>query len=46
MITKKKSLPLRKVYQLIEPGPVVMVTTAIDNKPNIMTMFMAYDDRF
>lgn len=34
----KKSLPLSKVYQLIEPGPVVMVTTADKGKPNIMTM--------
>jgi flavin reductase (DIM6/NTAB) family NADH-FMN oxidoreductase RutF len=34
----KKSLPLSKVYQLIEPGPVVMVTTARKGKPNIMTM--------
>lgn len=35
---KKKSLPLSKVYQLIEPGPVVMVTTAERGKANIMTM--------
>ncbi len=35
---KKKSLALSKVYQLIEPGPVIMVTTAHDDKPNIMTM--------
>jgi len=35
---KKKSFPLSKVYQLIEPGPVVMVTTASKNKANIMTM--------
>jgi len=34
----KKSLPLSKVYQLIEPGPVVMVTTSRKGKPNIMTM--------
>lgn len=34
----KKSLPLAKVYQLIEPGPVVMVTTVNKGKPNIMTM--------
>lgn len=34
----KKSFPLPKVYSLIEPGPVVMVTTAGDGKPNIMTM--------
>lgn len=35
---KKKSLPLSKVYGLLEPGPVVMVTTAHKGKPNIMTM--------
>lgn len=27
-----------KVYQLLEPGPVVMVSTAYKGKPNIMTM--------
>lgn len=35
---EKKSLPLSKVYQLLEPGPVVMVTTANKGKANIMTM--------
>ena len=34
----KKSFPLSKVYTLIEPGPVVMVTTALKGRPNIMTM--------
>ena len=34
----KKSFPLSKVYQLLEPGPVVMVTTSRKGKPNIMTM--------
>jgi flavin reductase (DIM6/NTAB) family NADH-FMN oxidoreductase RutF len=34
----KKSFPLSKVYQLLEPGPVVMVSTSLKNKPNIMTM--------
>ncbi|WP_454748717.1 flavin reductase family protein [Ciceribacter selenitireducens] len=33
-----KAFPLDKVYQLIEPGPVVLLTTAIDDKPNVMTM--------
>ena len=33
----KKTLPLSKVYQLLEPGPVIMVTTC-KGKPNIMTM--------
>lgn len=35
---KKKSLPLADVYRLLEPGPVVMVTTARRGVPNIMTM--------
>lgn len=34
----KKSFPLSKVYGLLEPGPVVMVTTSRNGKPNIMTM--------
>jgi flavin reductase (DIM6/NTAB) family NADH-FMN oxidoreductase RutF len=34
----KKSLPLSKVYGLLEPGPVVLVTTARGGRPNIMTM--------
>ena len=34
----KKSLPLAKVYKLIEPGPVVMVTTSRKGQANIMTM--------
>ncbi len=34
----KKSFPLAKVYGLLEPGPVVMVTTARDGHANIMTM--------
>lgn len=34
----KKSFPLSKVYGLLEPGPVVMVTTARHGKPNIMIM--------
>ena len=31
-------LPLSKAFQLIEPGPVVLVTTAHEGKANIMTM--------
>ena len=34
----KKSFPLSKVYGLLEPGPVVMVTTARGGRSNIMTM--------
>jgi flavin reductase (DIM6/NTAB) family NADH-FMN oxidoreductase RutF len=35
---KKKSLPLSRVYQLLEPGPVVLLTTARANERNVMTM--------
>jgi len=34
----RKSFPLSKVYGLLEPGPVVLVTTASSERPNIMTM--------
>lgn len=34
----KKSFPLSKVYSLLEPGPVVLVTTAGKDRPNIMAM--------
>ena len=34
----KKSFPLAKVYCLIEPGPVVLVSTTGDGGPNIMPM--------
>ena len=33
-----KDLPLSKVYQLLEPGPVVLLTTARKGRPNVMTM--------
>ncbi len=33
----KKSFPLSEVYRLLEPGPVVMVTTARRGRANIMT---------
>lgn len=33
-----KNLPLGKVYQLIEPGPVVLLTTSHHGKANVMTM--------
>ena len=35
---KKKSLRLSEVYRLLEPGPVVMVTTAGPERTNIMTL--------
>ena len=33
-----KEFPLSKAFQFIEPGPVVLVTTAYKKKANIMTM--------
>jgi flavin reductase (DIM6/NTAB) family NADH-FMN oxidoreductase RutF len=33
-----KDLPLSKVYQLLEPGPVVLLTTAHKDRTNVMTM--------
>ena len=33
-----KALPLSEVYALIEPGPVVLLTTARKNRPNVMAM--------
>jgi flavin reductase (DIM6/NTAB) family NADH-FMN oxidoreductase RutF len=34
----KRSFPLSRVYRLLEPGPVVMVSTARKGRANIMTM--------
>jgi flavin reductase (DIM6/NTAB) family NADH-FMN oxidoreductase RutF len=34
----KKSFPLSKVYGLLEPGPVVLLTTAQKGRANIMTL--------
>jgi flavin reductase (DIM6/NTAB) family NADH-FMN oxidoreductase RutF len=33
-----KDLPLSKVYQLLEPGPVVLLTTTRKDRANVMTM--------
>jgi len=33
-----KELALGKVYQLLEPGPLVLPTTAHKGRPNIMIM--------
>lgn len=33
-----KTIPLAKVFTLIEPGPVVLVTTSDGRKNNIMTI--------
>lgn len=35
---RRKPLPLSKVYQLLEPGPVVLLTTAHKGRSNVMTM--------
>jgi flavin reductase (DIM6/NTAB) family NADH-FMN oxidoreductase RutF len=34
----KRSFPQSQVYRLLEPGPVVLVTTARNERPNIMAM--------
>lgn len=34
----KKALPLSQVYRLLEPGPVVMVTSSYKKQMNIMSM--------
>ena len=33
-----KDFPLSRVYQLLEPGPVVLLTTARKGRANVMTM--------
>ena len=35
---RKRTFPLSQVYRLLEPGPVVLVTTASKGRANIMTM--------
>jgi flavin reductase (DIM6/NTAB) family NADH-FMN oxidoreductase RutF len=34
----KRTLPLARVYRLLEPGPVTLVTTARKGRPNVMAM--------
>ena len=34
----KRHLPLGQVYRLLEPGPVILLTTAQEGKENVMTM--------
>ncbi|MGE5196739.1 MAG: flavin reductase family protein [Anaerolineae bacterium] len=34
----KKSFPLSQVYRLLEPGPVVLITTSRESQANIMTL--------
>ena len=36
--TSFEDLPLAEVYRLIEPGPVVLLTTCRDGRANVMTM--------
>jgi flavin reductase (DIM6/NTAB) family NADH-FMN oxidoreductase RutF len=36
--TPMRNLPLSKVYQLLEPGPVVLLTTARRARTNVMTL--------
>ena len=35
---RKRTLPLSRVYRLLEPGPVVLVTTARNGRANVMAM--------
>ncbi len=34
----RRAYPLGEVYRLLEPGPVVLVTTSRDGRPNVMPM--------
>ena len=34
----KRTLPLSRVYRLLEPGPVVLLTTAREGRANVMTL--------
>jgi flavin reductase (DIM6/NTAB) family NADH-FMN oxidoreductase RutF len=34
----QRSFPLGEVYRLLEPGPVVLLTTARQGRPNVMTL--------
>lgn len=35
---RKRTLPSGEVYRLLEPGPVVLLTTAREGRPNVMAM--------
>jgi len=35
---RRRSVPLHRVYGLLEPGPVVLLSTARRGRPNVMTM--------
>lgn len=41
-----KEFPLDKAFQLIEPGPVVLLTTAFGGRANVMTMSWHMDVDF
>lgn len=47
---RMKELEINKIFTLIEPGPVTLITTADDGKPNIMALswsvVLGYDGRF
>ena len=36
--SRNSEFPLSKVYQLLEPGPVVLLTAAHKGRANVMTM--------
>lgn len=38
MMRAKKRLALARVYRLLEPGPVVLLSTARNGRANVMTM--------
>lgn len=38
MTSRKRSLPLAKVYALLEPGPVVLLSTSHKGADNVMTL--------
>ena len=37
-MANKRVFPLARVYGLLEPGPVVLVSTAREGRSNIMTL--------
>ena len=43
--TMMKNLPLSKVYQLLEPGPVVLLTTARGGPRQRHDAVLAHDGR-
>ena len=36
-VPRKRALPLSEVYRILEPGPVVLLTTAFRGRNNVMT---------